>query len=112
MTNTEFSELFKKSGLGKKEIASLLGVGRGTIYNYLGNGLIPDTKADFIRDILSRDKEVLKKMIKEKGFLDPKAVVRFSVENWDMLMQHKDFRNKVSVEAYQLANDILKEKLS
>lgn len=110
MDNKEFRELFAKSGLTKKEAMIVLACSRQTIYNYLKGGDIPESRVDFIRGILSRPKEELKRMAKSGDNYTVESVMPFVVKNFDEFMTFEDFHRKVYIKGYDIAQEIIEKK--
>lgn len=114
MDSKEFKKLVDDSGLQITEVAKVLGIGRGTVYNYLKDDNIPETKVDFIRSTLKKDKDKLKLIVKSEGVLTLENVIPFVVENFDEIVKDNRVSRKVFQLAYDLANETIqkeKEKL-
>lgn len=110
MNKEEFKELADNSGLTKKELGKLFGVTRGTIHNWLVGKNIPETKIDFIREILSKSPEEIRRLSIHKDVYTVEDVEPFVVKNFDKFMAMEGFRQKVAVEAYQIATEIVNKK--
>ncbi|CAM3390620.1 hypothetical protein [Zobellia roscoffensis] len=113
MNKEEFNELADRSLLKNSELGKLLGVGRGTIHNYRTGKTIPDTKVNFIREVLLKSPKEIRELL-DNGDLDMsiERVLPFVIEHFDELMAQREFRNLVSTEAYDIANVIIKKKLN
>ncbi len=110
MNKEEFKELVDKSKMKKAEIAKLLGVARGTIYNYLKGEKIPENKIDFIKEVLTKDKKTLTSMLDKKEGQTVEETVPFVVLNFNDFMKDPDFRTKVNVEAFKIVNAVIANK--
>ena len=110
MDSKEFRALADKSGLNNIELGKVLGVGRGTIHNYLTKNTIPSTKEEFIREVLSKDKEVLRYMIRNNGNHSVNQVLPFVVTNFEEFMKKREFADKVYIEAYSIAEKIINRR--
>lgn len=107
----EFTKLLKASKLGKSDAAAVLGVGRQTIYNWLkGDVPIPESKIEFVREMLSKPSGTLKEIAKGGEGFSVESVLPYVVKNFDQFMVHEDFHRKVYIKAYDIANDIIEGK--
>lgn len=109
MDNKEFRELLKQSKLGKTAASKVLGVGRQTIYNWYNGKEIPDSKADFIRNMLSKSPKELKQISKNEHGYSVEGVIPFVVSHFDEFMSYEDFQRKVYIRAFDMAKKIIEE---
>ncbi len=73
MTGIELKNKREALGLSQKELATLIGVGKNTIYNYESGGKIPDSKVPILDSVLNRDIETIehkKTPLKEAGSME------------------------------------------
>lgn len=110
MDNMEFRELLKKSKLSKVDAAKVLGVGRQTIYNWLGEVEIPESKIEFVRNMLSKTPEELKGLSENDGSYAVENLLPYVVKHFDEFMAHEDFHRKVYIKAYGIAKEIIESK--
>lgn len=111
MEKTEFEKLLGNSGLSKVDAAKLLGVGRQTVYNWLkGSVPIPDSKEDFVRNMLNKSPEDLTRLVNNDGEHTVDSVLPFVVKHFDEFMAHEDFHRKVYIKSYKMAMDIIDGK--
>ena len=110
MNKEEFKTLVDNSGMNKADIAKILGVARGTIYNYLKGETIPENKVEFIREVLSKDKNSLKNLLGDDKGLTVENTLEFVVKNFDQYMSHPEFNNKVLIKSFKIADHIIREE--
>lgn len=124
MTSLELKRKREALGLSQKDLASLIGVGKNTIYNYESGGKIPDSKIPILNKVLdpniSTGKEVAQQKESASGFEDVvarKVLERFKPIIEKILESHQQSKNALDhsrLDIDELKDEIeeLKEKIN
>lgn len=121
MTGKEIKEKRISLGLSQKELATLIGVGKNTIYNYESGGKIPDSKIPILE--LALNPNIGKEENKENSIvlgaddlIAQKVLDRFEPAIKKILESHqnsKDATNRLSILISMLMDKVeeLEEKI-
>ena len=112
MTKEELKKQRKEKKLSQQELADLVGNRRGAIISWEKGSVIPSPKIKFLEKLFTKDSATLKRMLEDdkSDNLDEQEVIKYVVKNFDALMNNKDFSNKIYLEAYTIAEEMLEKK--